>query len=271
MIVGWEKCHVRLGPGLRNAARRPECRMRTLVIGDIHGCSKALRTLLDAVQPGGEDVLITLGDYVDRGPDTRGVLDMLLDLEKSTTLKPLLGNHEILFLDALNGRVEPTGWLHVGGAETLASYSPSHLELAWDKVTPEHVEFLSERCLRHYEDEHHFYVHANANAYLDLNHQTDDWLFWTRFDDAYPHISGKKMICGHTAQKAGLPNVKPFAICLDTWVYGQGWLTCLEVETGHLVQASQSGELRKMSLGDLIESPAGVETLQIRLPAAPGS
>lgn len=245
--------------------------MRTLVIGDIHGCSKALRTLLDAVQPGAEDVLVTLGDYVDRGPDTKGVLDMLLDLEKSTKLKPLLGNHEILFLDALNGRVEPTGWLHVGGAETLASYSPSHLELAWDKVTPEHVEFLSERCLRHYEDEHHFYVHANANAYLDLNHQTDDWLFWTRFDDAYPHISGKKMICGHTAQKTGLPKVKPFAICLDTWVYGQGWLTCLEVETGHLVQASQSGELRKMSLGDLIESTAGVETLQIRLPAAPGS
>ena len=69
MIVGWEKSHVGLGPSLRNAARRPKCWMRTLVIGDIHGCSKALRTLLDAVKPGPEDVLITLGDYVDRGPD----------------------------------------------------------------------------------------------------------------------------------------------------------------------------------------------------------
>lgn len=245
--------------------------MRTLVIGDIHGCSKALRTLLDAVQPGTEDVLVTLGDYVDRGPDTKGVLDMLLALEKSTQLKPLLGNHEILFLDVLNGRVEPTGWLHVGGAETLASYSPSHLEPTWDMVSPAHVEFLSERCLRYFEDEHHIYVHANANAYLDLNDQTDDWLFWTRFDDAYPHISGKKMICGHTAQKVGLPNVKPFAICLDTWVYGQGWLTCLEVETGHLVQANQSGKLRRMPLSDLIESLPGTETLQLRRPAAPGS
>ena len=54
--------------------------MRTLVIGDIHGCSQALRTLLNAVQPGPEDVLITLGDYVDRGPDSKGVIDLLLDL-----------------------------------------------------------------------------------------------------------------------------------------------------------------------------------------------
>ena len=89
--------------------------MRTLVIGDIHGCSKALRTLLDAVQPGSDDVLVTLGDYVDRGPDSKGVLNMLIALEKRTQLKPILGNHEILFLDALNGRVDPTGWLRVGG------------------------------------------------------------------------------------------------------------------------------------------------------------
>lgn len=248
-----------------------ECTMRTLVIGDIHGCSKALRTLLAAVQPGAGDVLVTLGDYVDRGPDSKGVLDMLLDLEKRTKLKPLLGNHEILFLDVLNSRIDPEGWMRVGGAETLASYSSGNQEPTWSNVTPEHVEFLSERCLRHYEDEHHIYVHANANAYLELNDQTDDWLFWTRFDDAYPHISGKMMICGHTAQKGGLPNVKPFAICLDTWVYGQGWLTCLEVKTGQLVQANQSGKLRKMSLSNLMESPDGDETLQIRLPTAPGS
>jgi serine/threonine protein phosphatase 1 len=245
--------------------------MRTLVIGDIHGCSKALRTLLDAVQPGADDVLVTLGDYVDRGPDSKGVLNMLIALEKRTQLKPILGNHEILFLDALNGRVDPTGWLRVGGAETIASYSPSHLELAWDKVSREHVEFLSERCLKYYEDEHHIYVHANANAYFRLSDQSDDWLFWTRFEDAYPHISGKKMICGHTAQKGGLPNVKPFAICLDTWVYGQGWLTCLEVETGDLVQANQAGELRRITLKDLEEAPSNADTLQIKLPAAPGS
>ena len=73
--------------------------MRTLVIGDIHGCSTALRTLLDAVKPGPEDVLVTLGDYVDRGPDSKGVLDILLGLEKTTQLKPIIGNHEILFLD----------------------------------------------------------------------------------------------------------------------------------------------------------------------------
>jgi serine/threonine protein phosphatase 1 len=255
---------------LRNEPSKPECRMRTLAIGDIHGCSKALRTLLDAVKPGRDDVLVTLGDYVDRGPDSKGVLDMLIGLETTTNLKPLLGNHEILFLDALNRRIDPEGWLRVGGAETIHSYSPDEPTLAWDKVSPQHVEFLSERCVRYFEDEKNLFVHANANAYFSLNDQSDDWLFWTRFDDSYPHISGKRMICGHTAQKSGWPNVKPHAICLDTWVYGQGWLTCMDVEAGIFVQANQAGAVRDFTLEELADPPTH-NTVAIKLPAAPGS
>lgn len=255
---------------LRNEPSKPECRMRTLAIGDIHGCSKALRTLLDAVQPGVDDVLVTLGDYVDRGPDSKGVLDMLLELEKSTQMKPIMGNHEILFLDAVGGRIDPEGWLRVGGAETIASYSEDHQTLAWDRVDPAHVEFLSKRCLRYFEDEKNLFVHANANAYFRLADQSDDWLFWTRFDDAYPHTSGKRMICGHTAQKGGWPNVKPFAICLDTWVYGQGWLTCMDVEAGTFVQANQAGQSRRFDLSELADPPTA-NTLRITLPAEPVS
>ncbi len=239
--------------------------MRTLVIGDIHGCATALHTLLEAVCPGREDVLITLGDYVDRGPDSKNVLDTLISLESQTQLKPILGNHEILFLDAMARRIDPEGWLRVGGKETILSYAPDHATLSWENVTQAHVEFLSERCLRYYEDETHLYVHANANSVYSLSDQSDDWLFWTRFEDAFPHVSGKQLICGHTAQKSGYPKVKPFAICLDTWVYGQGWLTSLNVETGEIVQTNQNREIRRFSIHESQQAPS-TGTLPIQLP-----
>ncbi|MCA1964213.1 MAG: serine/threonine protein phosphatase [Prosthecobacter sp.] len=229
--------------------------MRTLAIGDIHGCSTALRALLDVVQPGPEDLLITLGDYVDRGPDSKGVLDTLLQLEKTTQLKPILGNHEILFIEAAQGKISQEGWLRVGGAETLQSYAPGSQEPTFATVDPAHLEFLSKRCLRYYEDASNLYVHANANAYYSLADQSDDWLFWTRFDDIFPHTSGKRIICGHTAQKGGWPNVKPYAICLDTWVYGSGWLTCMDVAAGTFVQANQAGSIRKFPLEEIVDRP----------------
>ena len=99
--------------------------MRTLAIGDIHGCSTALRTLLDAVQPGAADLLVTLGDYVDRGPDSRGVIDTLLDLETRTQLVALTGNHEILLFEALAGAVNQAEWEAIGGRQTLRSYGGS--------------------------------------------------------------------------------------------------------------------------------------------------
>ncbi len=243
--------------------------MRTLAIGDIHGCSTALRTLLDIVQPGPDDVLVTLGDYVDRGPDSKGVLDILIDLEKSTQLKPVIGNHEILFLEALNQRIDPEGWLRVGGKETIESYSPGLQCLTWNVVPPAHIDFLSQRCLRYYEDEANLYVHANANAYFSLADQSDDWLFWTRFDDVYPHTSGKRIICGHTAQKSGLPNLKSYAICLDTWAYGQGWLTCMDVEAETFVQVNNAGAVRRTSIRELTEPPTA-NTMRIPLPKTQG-
>ena len=243
--------------------------MRTLVIGDIHGCSTALRTLLNTVRPGTNDVLVTLGDYVDRGPDSKGVIDLLIGLEKTTQLKPLTGNHEILFLEVMAGRIAPQGWLAAGGTETLISYSGDPTKLSWSAVPKAHVEFLSERCLRYHEDATHLFVHANANSVYALRDQSDDWLFWTRFCDAFPHVSGKTMICGHTAQKSGWPAVRPFAICIDTWVYGQGWLTCLEVETGVIYQANEKGEQRTLKLDEL--EVIAETTQSIRLPASQGS
>jgi serine/threonine protein phosphatase 1 len=73
---------------------------RTIAIGDIHGCAAALRAVIAAIKPTAEDTLVTLGDYVDRGPDSRGVIDEMLLLEKRCHVLPLLGNHEVMMLDA---------------------------------------------------------------------------------------------------------------------------------------------------------------------------
>lgn len=223
--------------------------MRTLAIGDIHGCSTALRTLLDAVQPGAEDLLVTLGDYIDRGPDSRGVIDTLLDLERSTGLVALTGNHEILLFDAIAGLVDPASWEGIGGLQTLRSYGSEILKRG---LIPEnHLDFLV-RCRRLHETDTHIFVHANLNAMLPLDEQSDDWLFWTRFAEAYPHVSGKTMICGHTAQHSGLPAQLPHALCINTRVYHpDGWLTCLDVGAGTFTQANERGQLRRLRVDEL--------------------
>ena len=67
-------------------------------------------------------------------------------------------------------------------------------------------------------------------------------MFWERFQDLGPHESGKIVVCGHTSQKSGVPRALPHAVCLDTWVYGNGWLTCYDLGSGRIWQANQRGE-----------------------------
>lgn len=223
---------------------------RTLVIGDIHGCSMALELMLEELAPQPSDTLVTLGDYVDRGPDTRGVLHHLLELEASTQLIPLLGNHEILMLDASNRQVDTDSWFGVGGRQTMQSYGCMDAP-DWNAIPEEHWAFLSQRLRRWHETDRHIFVHANVNAMLPMQDQSDDWLFWRRFDDSHPHFSGKTLICGHTAQKDGLPKLLPGRICIDTWVYGEGWLTALDISTETFVQTSQRGEVRRFSFDEV--------------------
>ena len=226
---------------------RPAQGPRTFVIGDIHGCSHALDLVLREFSPRQEDTVIPLGDYVDRGPDSRGVIDRLLALGRQCQLVPLLGNHEILMLVARDGMLNPDSWLAVGGRETMESYGAQGLE--WDKVPEAHWEFL--RHLRRWHaTETHIFAHANVNAMLPMLDQSDDWLFWRRFDDSHPHFSGKLLICGHTAQKNGVPRILPGRICLDTWVYGEGWLTGMEIGSDTFVQASERGEVRRLSFAE---------------------
>src|SRR5262245_58246186 len=121
---------------------------RTIAIGDIHGCSLALDAILHAVVPRPEDVIVTLGDYINRGSDTRGVLEILIALAERCRLFPLLGNHEQKLLEARAG-LHPTTWLGMGGTATLDSYGRGrNLSL----IPEEHFEFL-DNCLDYHEAE----------------------------------------------------------------------------------------------------------------------
>jgi serine/threonine protein phosphatase 1 len=213
---------------------------RTIAIGDIHGCSKALRALVEAIQPAADDTLVLLGDYVDRGPDSRGVLDFLLELESRCKLIPLLGNHELMLLDALRHANAIAPWAECGGYATLQSYGG---RLA--NIPREHLAFIG-RCRRYYETSRHFFVHANYAADVPLSGQPDYLLFWEHlhFQVPPPHENGKIAIVGHTAQRTFEVLNLGHLICLDTCCHAGGWLTAIEVETGQLWQADRSGRLR---------------------------
>src|SRR5438128_1319674 len=99
--------------------------MRTLAIGDIHGCLRAFDALLEEVDPQPGDVLVILGDYVDRGPDSKGVLDRMLALGERCRCLPLKGNHELMMLAGREDAEHFNEWLKSGGKQTLASYQAS--------------------------------------------------------------------------------------------------------------------------------------------------
>jgi hypothetical protein len=159
--------------GVRGGHRRPHPMTdRIIAIGDVHGCAKALATLLNAVQPTQQDTLVFLGDYNDCGPDSRGVVEQVIALGKRCTVVPLLGNHEEMVLAALEGRSELDFWMKFGGREALASYGyrggrgirPGALR---GILPAEHLAFFK-GCRDYFETVRHIFVHAYYDPHLPL-------------------------------------------------------------------------------------------------------
>jgi serine/threonine protein phosphatase 1 len=218
--------------------------MPLLAIGDIHGCLRSLETLIQKVNPTPDDQLIFLGDYVNRGPDSRGVIQFLIDLSKRHRCVFLRGNHEIMMLSARLDESIASSWRMCGGRETLRSYD-APAEGNWPQHIPaEHWEFL-EKTERMLVTPHHIFVHACLDPDRDLDKQPDEVLFWERFGQIQLHPSGKKIICGHTADQDGLIDDRGFATCIDTGAVFGAWLTCLNVETGRYWQTNQKSASRQ--------------------------
>jgi serine/threonine protein phosphatase 1 len=221
---------------------------RTIAIGDIHGCLAPLAALLDAIAPARDDTIITLGDHIDRGPQSRGVVDRLIALSGRCRLISLIGNHEELLLDALADTAALRRWLLMGGTDTLRSYgwAPGGARRALRDWFPEpHRRFLA-GCRPYHETSTHLFIHAGFVPELPMARQPGEALRWrvTSATAVAPHHSGKVAIVGHTPQHSGEVLDLGFLVCIDTNCVRGGWLTALDTETGQVWQADRAGRLR---------------------------
>jgi serine/threonine protein phosphatase 1 len=197
---------------------------RAFIIGDIHGCLGMLNRLMDTIdwRPD-RDRLIFLGDYIDRGTDSKGVVDFVLVLLKQSPLvQCLLGNHESGFLDFLSGGDIKT-FLINGGETTLKSYQRDGEIL----IPPDHISFY--QSLRPWSElEDYYVVHAGFKPGVGMDDQSLEDLIWIREPFIYSDYDfGKRVIFGHTPFYE--PLVTHNKIGLDTGaVYGNR-LTCLEL------------------------------------------
>ena len=219
--------------------------MRTLAVGDIHGCHTAMLTLLKAIQPGSGDRLVFLGDYIDRGPASRQVIETLLSLDQTAIF--LRGNHEVMILDARHDPLKASLWMSYGGSDALLSYG-AEFRSDWQAAIPDsHWEFFQQTC-RFFETDTDIFVHACLDPEQDLPQQPDWLLFWEYFDRVKPHKSGKRLVCGHSPQRSGQIKNLGFAVCIDTDAARGGWLTCLDTNCGHYWQANEAGQVRQGGL-----------------------
>lgn len=220
---------------------------RTIAIGDIHGCAIALDTLLEAIQPGTSDTIVGMGDYVDRGMESARVLEILSNLVASTRLVPLIGNHELMMFKGLQNRGEDLNfWMSHGGNATVASYGGRTQNIPQD-----HLAFLS-HCVRFHETDTHFFVHANYLPDVPLDEMPDEVVFWQHVTEMVPppHINGKIAVVGHTPQCDGDMLIFDHLHVIDTYCYGDQWLSALDVESGNYWQANNQGHLRSGNLAD---------------------
>ncbi len=216
---------------------------RLFALGDIHGCSTALGTLLAAIDPQPEDTLVVLGDVIDYGPDTKGVIQQLIDLSRRCRLILLTGNHEEMMFRAFESPSELNSWLYSGGEDTLKCY-PGRDEN--ELIDPDHFGFLKSHCRDFYETDEFIFVHANYFPNLPMSQQSSRTLRWEFIEPERmaPHYSGKTVVAGHTPQTSGEVLDLVFLKVIDTDCSRGGWLTALEVGSGEVIQADQLGDIR---------------------------
>ncbi len=207
---------------------------RLLAVGDIHGCLGMLQRLMEKVAATADDQLIFLGDYIDRGPDSRGVVDFLLDLqEKFPRTVFLKGNHEQMLLDFLSGE-DHLMFLLNGGNATLESYGSA--ERPVPVIPSTHLAFFDSLATHHVEGDFVF-VHAGLRPGVPLGEQDEYDMRWIRGEFINSDFDwGKTVVFGHSPQPEVLR--RDNMIGLDTGaVYGH-FLTCCDLLTGELWQVS---------------------------------
>jgi serine/threonine protein phosphatase 1 len=218
-------------------------------VGDIHGMRDKLEKLLASLPLEPADELVFIGDYVDRGPDSAGVVDLLLRFSREHRCTFLMGNHEAMFLSYLGWEGDAyfggDAFMQNGGSATLLSYG--HLDLKSQfSLPPSHEKFFRGLQLSHQEGQYAF-VHAGLSrealrlsdiAYA-LQHERPRNLLWQRATATLPHNLGVTIIYGHTP----MPDMQvrwnlPYSIGIDTGAVYGGPLTAIRLPDETVFQAA---------------------------------
>ncbi len=182
-----------------------------IAIGDIHGCARSLKALLEEIRPYRDRIHVFIGDYIDRGPDSKGVLDCVIEFSREHHCVFLRGNHEKMLLDAIQSG-EHTFWLINGGVETLKSYrinDPAELPA-------DHRDFLEQTRLW-FDTPDYLFIHAG----LDPGRRVEELLalpdienmaLWERRHVHEPVVWEKPVVFGHTPVKEPLINDRKMGI-----------------------------------------------------------
>ncbi len=223
----------------------PNEHARLYVIGDIHGRLDLLDDVIAAIKRdvetrGTNALTVTLGDYIDRGPKSRGVIDRLLGNPFPTPHVALRGNHELLLETFLIDPATGQHWRRLGGLETLNSYGVSVRGLMMGKnydeaaaqlraaMPAEHTRFL-QLLKTSYSHGKYFLCHAGVRPGIPLDRQSDDDLLWIRDEFLNSTMNfGKIVVHGHTPVQT--PEVLPNRINIDTGAFATGRLTCLVLD-----------------------------------------
>jgi serine/threonine protein phosphatase 1 len=224
--------------------------LRIYAFGDVHGRLDLLDELLGriaqdiSVRPVARPLFVFLGDYIDRGPQSRETIDRLIAHGRDNECVFLKGNHEQVAIKCLSDRSLFDQWTRFGGVETLVSYGvlPKppldeqqivRLQAAFHEALPQaHFRFFRD-LKRSFACGDFFFVHAGVRPRVDLSHQKESDLFWIR--DEFLSSSedfGKIIVHGHTPTSE--VEVAPNRINIDTGAFATGRLTCLVMEEASL-------------------------------------
>jgi len=204
---------------------------KIFAIGDIHGCISQLDRLVAQLDiDAGDDTLVFIGDYIDRGPDPKGVIDYIIDIKRNIRdVVCLSGNHEDMFLNYCLDRRDEELYMANGGMRTLASYGFNR-EGTEELILPEsHREFFTSLQTYHETDDYIF-VHAGLRPGIPLDRQDREDLLWIRFEFINSSYDfGKTVIYGHTPFSLNKPLIDKNKIDIDTGAVYGGKLTCIEL------------------------------------------
>lgn len=169
---------------------------RVFAIGDIHGCSKTFKKLLlEKIKIRKSDKIYCIGDYIDRGMDSKGVIDFIFKLRKQGYhIHTLRGNHEQMMLDAPINKIKMQHWLKNGGSDTLKSFRIKSL----NKIAPEYLAFLK-RTKFYIKTKKYIFVHAGLNFDRVNLYEDKGAMLWLReFSSNQPLLKNLILIHGHT-------------------------------------------------------------------------